>query len=284
MKRLRDERHEIARLAAVAYRNDPAWQPYGAFDTTDALALTRTRTYGQVNASVLESRVAQLDGLRQRLLSVRAHADEARSQAESATVDLDARRAAQSTAVKDADTATAAAQTAVVHALGSGAALLGLVVDPHFGADEITKTLAVAQAGQGEPGVLLGRLELPIPGAPLGSPFGLRVDPFTGAGSYHPGVDFEAAASTRIRAAAAGVVVVAGDCGGYGNCVVIDHGSSLATVYAHQSVLLTHVGEHSDAGQVVGLVGSTGQSTGPHLHFELRIHGTPIDPQLALTT
>ena len=76
---------------------------------------------------------------------------------------------------------------------------------------------------------------------------------------------------------------MAGDCGGYGNCVVIDHGSSLATVYGHQSQVLTHVGDHVDAGQVIGLVGSTGMSTGPHLHFEVRLHGIPIDPLPTLT-
>ncbi len=78
-------------------------------------------------------------------------------------------------------------------------------------------------------------------------------------------------------------MVTAGDCGGYGNCVVIDHGTSIATLYAHQSQVLVSVGEHVDAGQVIGLVGSTGMSTGPHLHFEVRLHGVPIDPLLALS-
>ena len=75
---------------------------------------------------------------------------------------------------------------------------------------------------------------------------------------------------------------MAGDCGGYGNCVVIDHGASVATLYGHQSAVLVRVGANVDAGQVIGLVGSTGKSTGPHLHFEVRLHGLPIDPLLAL--
>ena len=78
-------------------------------------------------------------------------------------------------------------------------------------------------------------------------------------------------------------MVTAGDCGGYGHCVVIDHGNSIATLYGHQSQVLVSVGQHVDADQVIGLVGSTGMSTGPHLHFEVRLHGLPIDPLLALS-
>jgi murein DD-endopeptidase MepM/ murein hydrolase activator NlpD len=78
------------------------------------------------------------------------------------------------------------------------------------------------------------------------------------------------------------VVVTAGDCGGYGLCVVIDHGVSIATLYGHQSQVLVSVGQHVDAGQVIGRVGSTGMSTGPHLHFEVRVHGLPTDPLIGL--
>ncbi len=79
------------------------------------------------------------------------------------------------------------------------------------------------------------------------------------------------------------MVVIAGDCDGYGFCVVIDHGTSLATLYGHQSQLLVRVGDEVAAGQVIGRVGSTGNSTGPHLHFEVRLHGLPINPLLALS-
>ena len=149
-------------------------------------------------------------------------------------------------------------------------------------ADGITAALAAAQAGQTDPTVLDG-FAPPIPGARLGSPFGIRIDPLGGGGGFHPGLDFDATSGTPIHAAAAGVVVMAGDCGGYGYCVVIDHGSSLATVYAHQSELLSQVGDQVDVGQVIGLVGSTGKSTGPHLHFEVRLHGLPIDALPTLT-
>ena len=172
----------------------------------------------------------------------------------------------------------------MAEALGSTVALLAQVADPHFGSDAITQALAVAQAGDDEPASVFGAFRTPVPGAPLGSPYGIRVDPLTGSVGYHPGIDLEAAAGVEVDAPASGTVVMAGDCGGYGNCVVIDHGHSLATVSAHLSRVLVAVGQPVSDGQVIGLVGSTGRSTGPHLHFEVRLHGAPIDPIATLTS
>lgn len=97
-------------------------------------------------------------------------------------------------------------------------------------------------------------------------------------GSLHPGIDIGAAMGTPIRAAAAGTVIVAAYSGGYGNLVVIDHGNGLATAYAHQSQIAVSVGQQVAQGQLIGYVGSTGFSTGPHLHFEVRVNGSPVDP------
>jgi len=94
----------------------------------------------------------------------------------------------------------------------------------------------------------------------------------------HNGVDFRGSTGTPIQAAGPGTVVYAGPRGGYGNTVVIDHGGSLATLYAHQSAIYVSVGTTVAAGQVIGAVGSTGFSTGPHLHFEVRLGGTPVNP------
>ncbi|HEY5161335.1 MAG TPA: peptidoglycan DD-metalloendopeptidase family protein, partial [Gaiellaceae bacterium] len=111
----------------------------------------------------------------------------------------------------------------------------------------------------------------PVQGV-LTSPYGMRW------GRMHEGIDIGAAQGTPIYAAASGTVNYAGWEGGYGNLTVIDHGNGLATAYGHQSQLAVSSGQTVSRGQVVGYVGSTGHSTGPHLHFEVRVNGAPIDP------
>ena len=121
-------------------------------------------------------------------------------------------------------------------------------------------------------------LSSPIPGAPITSGFGPRVHPIFHDVRMHEGVDFGASYGTAILAAADGTVVYAGPRGGYGNATVIDHGDSLATLYAHQSAISVAVGDHVRRGEVIGAVGCSGFCTGPHLHFEVRVSGTPVDP------
>jgi murein DD-endopeptidase MepM/ murein hydrolase activator NlpD len=108
--------------------------------------------------------------------------------------------------------------------------------------------------------------------APITSPFGMRW------GTLHPGLDLGAPYGTPIHAAAAGTVVWCGWESGYGNFVVIDHGGGIATAYGHQSRIAVSCNEQVAQGQVIGYVGSTGFSTGAHLHFEVRVNGTPVDP------
>lgn len=117
----------------------------------------------------------------------------------------------------------------------------------------------------------------PVPGI-ITSPFGPRRHPIFGSTASHPGLDMNARTGDPIAAAADGVVISARWMNGYGNVVIISHGGGFSTVYAHQSKLLVKVGEHVSGGQTIGLVGSTGWSTGPHLHFEIRINGHPVDP------
>jgi murein DD-endopeptidase MepM/ murein hydrolase activator NlpD len=97
-------------------------------------------------------------------------------------------------------------------------------------------------------------------------------------GRMHEGIDIGCAYGTPNRAAAAGTVIHAGWLGGYGNLVVVDHGNGLSTAYAHASSILVHVGQVVAQGETVSLVGSTGNSSGPHLHFEVRVNGTAVDP------
>lgn len=113
---------------------------------------------------------------------------------------------------------------------------------------------------------------------PIVSGFGYRVHPIFKRVKFHYGVDISAPSGTPIRAAADGVVVFAGWRRAYGNTVIIDHGNGLATLYAHCSRVLVSKGKVVKQGQVIALVGSTGLSTGPHLHFEVRRYGEPINP------
>lgn len=111
------------------------------------------------------------------------------------------------------------------------------------------------------------------------SGFGVRSDPFLGRPAMHTGLDFRAASGDPVRATASGKVVSSGWMGGYGRMVEIDHGNGLSTRYGHLSEIGVKVGDLIKIGQVIGAVGSTGRSTGPHLHYETRIDGDAVDPQ-----
>ncbi|HEV7208780.1 MAG TPA: peptidoglycan DD-metalloendopeptidase family protein [Mycobacteriales bacterium] len=126
-------------------------------------------------------------------------------------------------------------------------------------------------------GVGRGGLIYPVDG-PITSGFGYRLDPVTGQYALHAGVDFGVSVGTPIRAAKAGTVIYAGQETGYGNYTCIDHGGGFSTCYAHQSVINVSVGQSVGQGDVIGLSGNTGYSTGPHLHFETRVNGNPVDP------
>ena len=128
------------------------------------------------------------------------------------------------------------------------------------------------------PATAPGRLVHPVPGAPITSPFGSRVHPIYGTVRMHTGIDLGADSGTAIRAAADGVVVSASWYGGYGNATIIDHGGGLATLYGHQSSMGVSAGQKVTAGQTIGRVGCTGDCTGPHLHFETRVNGDPVNP------
>jgi murein DD-endopeptidase MepM/ murein hydrolase activator NlpD len=119
----------------------------------------------------------------------------------------------------------------------------------------------------------------PVQAGHLGSPFGWRIDPFTGRSALHTGLDFQAETGTAILAAAGGVVVAQEVHPAYGNMLEIDHGNNLVTRYAHASRLWVKKGDLVKRGQKIAAVGTTGRSTGPHLHFEVMVHGVPQDPR-----
>lgn len=119
----------------------------------------------------------------------------------------------------------------------------------------------------------------PVDAAFNSSSYGWRADPFNGKEAFHEGLDFSANTGTAIRAAADGIISSAERTSDYGNIVKINHGSGLETRYAHASKLLVKAGERVVKGQVVAQVGSTGRSTGPHLHYEIRLNGNALDPR-----
>ena len=112
----------------------------------------------------------------------------------------------------------------------------------------------------------------------INSSFGGRLDPFSGQGIYHPGVDLEAAMGTPVRATADGVVRFAEWQGGYGKAVVLDHGGAINTLYGHLSRFSVIAGQPVRRGEIIAYSGSTGRSSGAHLHYEVRVGGTPVNP------
>jgi murein DD-endopeptidase MepM/ murein hydrolase activator NlpD len=123
----------------------------------------------------------------------------------------------------------------------------------------------------------------PIEGR-VASSFGEREDPFNGEGAFHSGIDIDAPYGTPVRAAADGDVVGSATVSGYGKEVVLDHGHELSTIYGHLSGIAVISGQHVTRGEVIGYVGQSGRATGPHLHYEVRVHNVPVNPHKYLRT
>lgn len=153
------------------------------------------------------------------------------------------------------------------------------IVNLDRAADGVEGVLASFQAG--DPPWTPGALHFsgPLPCTPISSEFGMRSHPILGYTRLHAGADIGASTGEPVHAAADGIVLLAEARGGYGNTVVIAHGSSLGTVYAHNSALQVQPGQQVKRGDVIALAGSTGLSTGPHVHFETRIKGEPVNPR-----
>lgn len=146
--------------------------------------------------------------------------------------------------------------------------------------EKLKKEIAAASSNS----VYLGSgiMTWPVPGYPIssipGNTFGYRVHPIYHDWRLHTGIDIAAPTGSTFIAAESGTVIIANWYGGYGNCVVIDHGGGISTLYGHGSAILVSKGQYVTRGTPVLKVGSTGNSTGPHAHFEVRVNGTPVDP------
>jgi murein DD-endopeptidase MepM/ murein hydrolase activator NlpD len=156
---------------------------------------------------------------------------------------------------------------------------------PHSDASAFERQLyrinvARAQIGQFAQTLIAVPVRKPVIGeVDMSSPFGVRMDPFLGRPAMHTGLDMRGEIGEPVHATANGRVTVAGRDGGYGNMVEIDHGNGFATRYGHLSEIDVKVGQFVRIGEVIGKIGSTGRSTGPHLHYETRINGEAVDPQ-----
>jgi murein DD-endopeptidase MepM/ murein hydrolase activator NlpD len=159
-----------------------------------------------------------------------------------------------------------------------GGPLVPLSKDMQFDAvvEELDEALTALDAVKGKARKL--PIANPAPGKQISSSFGVRKDPLLGTPALHAGMDFRAASGSSVRASGAGTVASAGWNGGYGRMVEIDHGNGLVTRYAHMSKILVNDGDVVQAGDIVGKVGTTGRSTGPHLHYEVRRNGKPLNP------
>ena len=200
-------------------------------------------------------------------------ADDARNQAAAEKEQLDA-LVAQQQQSKDAASANAQQTAALVSKLNDEAA--SDLAELNAANAAITASLQ----GSGDSGPSPSGYLRPVPG-PITSGFGYRTDPITGQTALHSGIDFGSPCGTPIKAAATGIVFSVtpeAASGGYGNMTIIKHSGNVATLYGHQSSIVVSPGQAVSIGQVIGYVGSTGKSTGCHLHWEIRINGTPVNP------
>lgn len=249
-------------------------------DLRDELEKSRAEAAGQRNVievqrvRLQESRNAQ-EAVRQEAVAELSQRNDLREQVLDRKVDFEAQVAAlerESAAIAESLRRRQAA-AAQAEADRRAEATRGASAAPSGGGSGGSGA-APAAGPQAAPGRLLN----PTPGAPITSGFGYRVHPIYGDARLHTGVDLGASSGTPIRAAGDGVVVSAGSLGGYGIATIVDHGAGIATLYAHQSSIGVSGGQRVTAGQTIGRVGCTGACTGPHLHFEVRLNGDPVNP------
>lgn len=262
-ERLRDEVDDLGKQVesskneAAGQRDVVVGQRTSLQSSRDAQAVARAE---------VQAEIAQTDTLRDEVL---ARKDEFEAQVES----LEEESASIAATLRQRQAAAAEAAAAAARA-ATTTTTVAAARQPSVGGATPAPTSPAAAAPARAP----GRLVHPLPGAPVTSPFGYRIHPIYGTSRLHTGIDFGADNGTAIRAAGDGVVVSSGWYGDYGIATIVDHGGGLATLYAHQSATTVAEGQKVTAGQTIGRVGSTGASTGNHLHFETRVNGDPVNP------
>jgi murein DD-endopeptidase MepM/ murein hydrolase activator NlpD len=280
-----DARTQTLEARAVAsYKAGPA----GAFDT-----LLSSQTFGDLvdRSAYLQSALTSNTDLIDQIQSLRADTETRRAAVEAQREVIIAAR----NRLRDDRSTLAKQRRSKRSALSS---LRGLISKKHAAvakietqkaqlelgiaenARESAQIAALLQAATGQSGSVVtggGQLVWPAVG-PITSPFGWRIHPIFHTREFHPGIDIGAPYGATVSAADAGTIEFAGTMSGYGNVLVIDHGGGLATLYGHLSAYSVSVGQLVGRGAPIANVGCTGWCTGPHLHFEVRISGTPVDP------
>ena len=279
-KKLDAARDDVRQSAVLLYRHGDGADMLGLLDSTSSSGslvegkhyLQRLNDKRQTDARRVTRLKDQLDAQRADVAQQKDAADAARTAAADEQQQLNQLAAQQASARDAAASAEQAANSAKDYAVA-----LHEQADDALPA-ESDRIAALAQAAADSAPMGNGTFIRPVPG-PITSGFGYRTDPVTGATAFHSGIDFGAPCGTPIKAAGTGVILSAGfNSGGYGNMTLINHGGGLSTLYGHQSSIIVSVGQSVTQGQVIGYVGSTGKSTGCHLHFEVRVNGTPVDP------
>jgi peptidoglycan DL-endopeptidase CwlO len=255
-KSFQDVLDQLDYLRLIGHQDDAVAQQVAAAKQRVATARAKTRELRRRaadEANLINARLEQVAVIHNELLTssqTLSRAQEGRS------VALLLARTQEHAAIQESN-ATAAASAAIEAKIRA--------------ADQGSDTPATSAASPAPPPGSAAGLIWPVQG-PITSPFGPRW------GGFHPGIDIGVPMGTPIEAAAAGTVIWCGWQSGYGNLVVVDHHNGIATAYAHQSRITVSCDQNVAQGQVIGYVGCTGFCTGPHLHFEVRVHGTPVDP------
>jgi murein DD-endopeptidase MepM/ murein hydrolase activator NlpD len=229
----------------------------------------RARKTAEARVATIE---ADLERTRMELQQEEAAQQEARSQLDSLASER--QNLVSLAAMRRRSVATQVAQMEDLSA-AEESELEGLILERERELEAQRRAEGIAGGAESPGG--LGNFSWPVTGT-ITSPFGWRSNPFGGAPEFHQGLDIAAPSGTTVTAAAAGTVIMAQWYGGYGNYILIDHGGGYSTGYGHLSAIYVSSGQSVQRGQAIGAVGSTGQSTGPHLHFEVRIAGKPVDP------
>jgi murein DD-endopeptidase MepM/ murein hydrolase activator NlpD len=280
-----ESRDDFGNAAAALYRNASGRDilPSFSYNDGDATSVVEGDRYLRQISQDAQADADRLDELKDDVEAAKEALEEQRRLADAARAAVEAERAEVERLRAEAEPARAAAETEEAHE----AQLLDEVQARKAEFEGQLASLQAEQAalaqnvsrggGGGGGGSGNGRFIWPCNG-PMVSGFGSRVHPISGTRKLHTGVDIGCGYGAPIVAGGSGVVIEAGWRGGYGNAVLVDHGDGLATLYAHQSSMAASPGQSVATGEVIGYVGSTGYSTGPHLHWEVWVNGTPVNP------